>query len=656
MTDITIWRVGADPVIGYAATELERHLARISGRKAHVRACSSYDPAEDGIWLGTWDAFGGVMADPRLEGPLDDAIFIKSVAPGRLLISGGNPRSVLFAVYAYLESLGCRWVRMGKDGEVLPENAPVKLDGYDVAERASYRYRGVCIEGGVSLEHAIDMVDYMAKKRFNTYFIQFQDAYIFWSRWYDRKLLQPALSEEKAEEYTARLVDEVKRRGLALQMVGHGWSCECLGVKGGGWMTTAEKLPPEKQELLAEVGGRRDWWKGIPIATELCLSNPKAFDALVDYIVAYAEVHPEVDLLHVWMSDGWNNRCECEDCRKKLPSDWYVDVLNAVDARLSALRISTRIVFLAYADLLWAPSEARFNNPERFVIMFAPLTRLWRNSLLESPVVNEEPAPFALNRNVFPKSTAVNVHYLREWQRLFGGDGFTFDYHLLWKHSIIEPTGLFIAEILHRDILQTDQLGLQGMVNCQVQRYFFPTGIAMEVSGRAMWNKNLTFDEIKKDYFAAAFGAHGGEVRDKLEKLSGLMESDIIFGLAQTPSEAYARRLADAERLREETARLVDRCLVEGGRAEDGRLNEGVRASFRYLRRGLEFIGILLGGFRGLAAGSPEVLSKAYGAAGEYIIAHEDELHEVCDYAMWKGWLDSYAREGGKVTPGVPNV
>ena len=40
-------------------------------------------------------------------------------------LSGSNPRSVLFAVYQYLEVLGIRWVRHGKDGEYIPENVTV---------------------------------------------------------------------------------------------------------------------------------------------------------------------------------------------------------------------------------------------------------------------------------------------------------------------------------------------------------------------------------------------------------------------------------------------------------------------------------------------------------------------------------------------------
>lgn len=642
---LTLFAVGDDPVVSFAAEELAGYLERIGGGHASICNRSTYDPASAGIWLGVWDAFGAVFPAPRSSHALDDGIFLHSVGSDQLLVSGTNPRSVLFAVYAYLESLGCRWVRMGADGEILPQGVPAKLDGYSVAEYASYRYRGVCIEGGVSIEHATDMVDYMTKKRFNTYFIQFQNGYIFWSRWYDRHNEKPLLKVEQAEAYTAQLTEEIKKRGLALQMVGHSWTCECLDVPGLGWIPAGEKLPPEKQELLALVGGQRDWWRGVPINTELCLSNPRAFKTLVDYIVRYAKEHPDVDMLHIWMSDGSNNRCECDGCRQKLPSDWYVDVLNAIDAGLSKEGLSTKLVFLIYVDLLWAPEEAKLENPDRFVLMFAPISRNYRQGLLEGTMSpsTEEPRPFELNRNAFPRSTAVNVHYLKEWQKNFAGDAFTFDYHLLWKPSIIEPTGLFIAEILYRDIVDTERLGLQGIVNCQVQRYFFPTGVAMEVSGRAMWDKSKPLAQIRREYFAAAFADAGAQVQEKMEKLSLLMDSDLPFTLQPTPDEAYQGDLRQAEEVLSELKSLTAQHL-----ASASAMPAGVQASWEYLRHGIAFMEIILKGLQGLAAGRYHDLAVAYRAAADYVMRYEDELHEVCDSVQWKTWLDRYAQEADK--------
>ena len=674
MQHVTLYTVGKDPVVDYAAGELAKYLRRISGAEVAREAADAFVPGKTGIWLGTDEHFPnslgagpaqgtghgtqtrGTQPGPERPGdaqsgrhPLDDAVRIKSVSPGQLVITGPNPRSVLFSVYAYLESLGCRWVRMGQDGEVLPESAAIRLDGYDVDETPSYRYRGICIEGGVSIEHATQIVDYMAKKRFNTYFIQFQNAYIFWSRWYDRKSETHQLAIEDADRYTVVLAQEVKKRGLSLQAVGHGWTCESLGVRGLGWIKTNEELPPEKRVLLAQVNGVRDWWRGVPIDTELCLSNPVAFETLVSYIVEYARSHQEVDILHLWMSDGWNNRCECEGCTAKRPSDWYVDVLNEVDARLTKENIATRIVFLVYADLLWAPTKERIRNPERFIIMFAPLTRLYRNALNEQPRTDEQPTPYTVNKNQFPKSTAVNVAYLRDWQKMFRGDGFIFDYHFLWKHSILEPTGLYIAKIHAKDIAAIEELDLHGMVNCQVQRYFFPTGFAMETSARMLWNKAADFEALKREYFGAAFGEFGPGVLGLLERLSALFDSDAVFGLEPVPSAEYHRRLQEASPVLDELKALIARAAAHAG------LSPAVKASFRYLELAAQFMSIFHEGLVAFAGeGDRAALAQSYERAGEFLVANEEELHEVCDCAMWRQWMNGYAAQLRKEAAAQP--
>lgn len=700
---MNIYCIGSDPVVRHGAEELRRYAAKIAGAELNVVDVERYRSADGagsdpnggdthsaGIWIGTREQFGDVFADPGLTHPLDDGFYIRSVgrpagpvtggATGgpRLLLAGVNPRSVLFAVYAYLESLGCRWVRMGQDGDVLPSGVELKLDGYDVAEFPDYRHRGICIEGGVSLEHTFDLVEYMVKQRFNTYFIQFQHAYIFWSRWYDRLGTANTMPMSDAETYTARLAERIKARGLALQMVGHGWTCESIGQPGLGWINTEMNLPAEKQELIALVNGERTWWKGVPIDTELCMSNLVAFRGLVDYIVGYTKDHPGTDLLHVWLSDGWNNRCECDCCAVKRPSDWYVDLLNELDVQLDAAGLDTKIVFLAYADLLWAPETSRLRNQDRFILMFAPLTRTWRTTLLgsddgiltgadwardvanaeqeadgDAPITDvqgglsdptraagERPTPFRLNKNTFPTSTSVNVHYFHEWQRQFSGDSFAFDYHLLWKHSIVEPTGLKIAKVLHEDIQQIGKLNLNGLVNCQVQRYFFPTGLAMDVTAKTLWDKELSFAAIARDHFEAAFGKHGPTVQRHLERLSDLLDADVLFTTNPAPDPEYEQRVDEAAPELEQLSAYVEAALTE----EDG-LSPAVAASLRYLDHAIRFTEVLLPGFRGIARGDTAALSLAYRAAADYVVEHEPDLHTVVDNRMWANWLETYASD-----------
>ena len=117
--------------------------------------------------------------------------------------------------------------------------------------------------------------------------------------------------------------------------MGHGWTCEAIGIEEKGWDKQAIPVSDEQKELMALVHGKRDLFQGVALLTELCYSTPRVFNAVVDQVVEYALGHPEVDVLHFWLSDGANNHCECQKCQKTSPSDWYARLVNAVLKRLA---------------------------------------------------------------------------------------------------------------------------------------------------------------------------------------------------------------------------------------------------------------------------------------------------------------------------------
>ena len=75
------------------------------------------------------------------------------------------------------------------------------------------------------------------------------------------------------------------------------------------------------------------------------------------YVVEYAKNHSNSDYLHVWLADSNRNHCECEECRKMRPSDWYLMVMNRIDELLTEEGLDTRIVFIAYVDTLFPPKR-----------------------------------------------------------------------------------------------------------------------------------------------------------------------------------------------------------------------------------------------------------------------------------------------------------
>ncbi len=223
-----------------------------------------------------------------------------------------------------------------------------------------------------------------------------------------------------------------------------------------------------------------------------------------------------MDTLHFWLADGSNNHCECEECRKKRPSDWYIRMLNELDARMTEEGVSTRVVFLIYVDLLWEPAEERLEYPERFILMFAPITRRYGQCYGECLRFEGEIPEYQRNQLAMPQSLEQNLEHLRRWQKKFAGDSFDYDYHMMWAH-VLDPGYEKCAKNVFQDMKDLHKVGLEGMMSCQVQRCFFPTALPFVMMAAALWNEQALA------YYQAAFGEDGALVHCYLGELSELM-------------------------------------------------------------------------------------------------------------------------------------
>lgn len=624
MQNPVLYFIGHEPVVEFSARELKKYLRKATGKTYPIRRAKSYEPSTQGFWLGTYSEFPSTPA-PRSSHPFDDEVFIK-VGRKKGIISGSNPRSVLLAVYRFLCELGFRWVRPGIEGEVVPK-LPTPFRPVTIHEIPSYRHRGVCIEGAVSLQHTVDMVDWITKLGMNAYFIQFREAYNFFQRWYEHEgnlYIKPeSFSLEKARELTSSLVAEIKKRGLILHMVGHGWTCEPLGIPGTGWYQHQGTIPRRAKRLLAEVGGKRELWGGIAINTNLCYSNPEARRIITNAIVQYATEHPEVDIIHFWLADGSNNQCECPPCREDRPSDHYVRMLNELDGKLTSAGIDTRIVFLIYVDLLWHPLKEKIRNPDRFILMFAPITRSYSRSFGRKPSKVKLP-PYRRNRLKFPSDPAVNLAFLQAWREAFDGDSFDFDYHFMWDHYK-DPAQYSIADVLHQDIKNLRAIGLNGLISCQVQRAFFPTGYPMTVLARSLWDTGVDLDEVAEDYFDSAFGRRGREVRSYLKTLSEFFNPKLLRGEGTEHQKRSApKKLAQIPSIIGDFLPLLS----------DGE-SRPVQASFKYLRRHAKFARLTAEALYELNSGNPEGAREKAEELAERVRRAEPSIHRALDVCLF---------------------
>lgn len=615
------------PAVCLAAEELKTYLPKIDpAAEAAILRADDKNQVAGGIHVGVSEHCRNAVDNPEL----DDAIRI-DVTAGNGTIEGSNPRSVLIAAYRFLQEAGCRWIRPGEDGEKI---FPNRLDALTVRleEKASYRHRGICIEGACSYQHVRQMIEWMPKAGLNSYFHQFMVPHTFFDQWYSHRSnpeMEP--QETSVEEISAMVestVDEIKKRGMLLHRVGHGWTCEPFGIPGLGWDPKEYNLSPEEAAPFALVNGTRGIWHGIPLNTNLCYSNPEVRRRVTEAVVSYAQKHPQVDYLHIWLADEANNHCECEECRNTLPSDFYVQLLNEIDSALEEANLNTRIVFLNYMDLLWAPASQKLSNETRFSMMFAPISRTYSETFLGGSKAGPgQTASYVRNRLELPTKVEDNLAYLRDWQAGFTGDSFIYDYHMLWDWNF-DLGGYRSAQVLFEDMKGLYKLGLNGMMSCQMQRVSFPTGLGLTAMANALWNREAKFETVVSQYHRDVFGDKAEFMTAYFQKLSELFCPPYL----RLEEELVNPRRADGYRALisylEETKPVLQQAAECAGSHCD-------RTTWKYILYHAEVCLLLANTLKEMAEGNREKTEELWQKVLAYANRIEPEVHSVWDVSYF---------------------
>ena len=529
---IRLGQLGESQVVSFAVAELEKHLRLVDPELiVDILICDAPgDDYGDVIWVGRHD--GLKVEIPKVEDPLFDDAIVISVENGAGYITGSNDGSVLLAAYRFLKCLGCNWIRPGKDGLRVKQH-PLDNISVSCTEVPSYRHRGVCIEGAVAQQHVLDMIDYLPKLGMNEYKIQFRLPATFFENWYSHKNNSLAEPKEKISHavlagFLRTIEREISRRGLRYHKIGHGWTCRAIGMDDTGWHRDAvHVIPEETRHLMAMIGGVRGLKNNSPMDTQLCYSNPEARQKMVDAVTDYAKNNRYVDILHVWDADNLYNHCECENCITKRPVDWFLMFLNELDQRLTEEGLDVRIAFVVSRDKLWAPLYEKLQNQDRFVMMYAPITRTFDHHYGQCVEGTGETTEFVRNQNTYPRKLEDNCAYLRQWKKIVHTDSFLFDYHLMWAH-VNDPGYERISRQLYDDMRNLDVIDVNGMLSCQVTRCSFPTDLPMQVMAATLWDKHCDYDAVSDAYYESAFGPDGGLVR---KYLSAISEKFVILPL-----------------------------------------------------------------------------------------------------------------------------
>ena len=507
---LTINKKRAHITIDFAASEMKKYLRMMMPESGAVEINLAPD-ASNGFRLGLMEDFGLDTSSVESQ-ELDDLIYIDTDEDGGI-IAGNNPRSVLLAVYEFFRQNGCRWIMPGVDGEYIPlhDIKPVKY-----SHAPSCRYRGWGTSTAQFQPSMLEMIDFTPKVGMNLCMIEFTIPHAYYNSYYshayNRKNRPPeTVTAETVLQWKRACECEMEIRGLQFHDVGHGFVVDAFGELPSGTShevakikRLTDKVIPEKNfSFLAKLNGERKLFNDLSVYTQFCMSNPEGRKRFTDSVADYAELHTNVDFLHVWLADGSFNHCECDECVKQTPCDWYIQLMNEIDNELTKRNLKTRIVFIAYTDTMWPPRVKRIINPDRFTLCFAPITRTYSRTHTAStlPKVTE----FVLNKSVRATDLDEHLSYLEEWKKIWGGSVVGFEYHS-WSAHVYDLSGLAIAERVNEDIKEYKKFGVNGLIEDGSQRHFTPHGLVVYSYARTMFDCSLSYGEIAKEYFKAAFG------------------------------------------------------------------------------------------------------------------------------------------------------
>ena len=468
-----------------------------------------------------------MLIDPEIDVKMSDDRYIIEITDGIGFIKGSNSRSILLGVYTYLKHLGCRFLRPGELGEIVPKS---DLSGTcSIDFKAFYPYRVEVIEGAIDEVISKEVISWLPKAGYNGYYIQYVTPYTFLKRWYLRELnpyKQPEeFSYDDATEVISSIENFAAKLGLQLWEIGHGFMFYPFGMNYGPEWTN--KLSEEAKPYVALTNGKREIHGGSVNYTNLCYTDPVVKQKIAEFFVDYMHKHPHCDVIDISLADGMRNNCTCERCMKKSVSDIYADMLNDIDAALTENNIDVKIKLCVYVDTRWAPETVKLKNPARYINSVAAMRKYGQTYITEK---FEDELP-KHDRTTYQSLSGFeySLRFMDDWQKLGDFPRVVWDYHMYASHYYDIASYMEYSDYMAVDARSLKNINAKGILNCKTQRSFMPTSLPIYSFAEMLLNPDADYEAVKDDYFQSAFGKLAKETEEYLTEMGRLINAKLMI-------------------------------------------------------------------------------------------------------------------------------
>lgn len=501
------------PAESLAASELAHYLQALSGAPFQTLA-NDIDPLPHTISLKLDPSKNQPEALPlQWQGsPADqirneDAFSLRATPDGNILLRASHPRGLLHATYALLTHLGCRFLAPQFDhyhntAEFIPTNPTLLLPSdLNLSSRPTLAYRKLYVEEGLSHDEPTlrRLVEWMPKVGYNVLVIptDYQNhGRVKWDNW------------------RAALTPDLQRRGLIIEVGGHGYQ-NFLSAQMPDPNATGKTLFDIHPDWFAvDASGKRHPEPNWVFNT----ANPDAVRFMTDRLAAYVRDRPEIQIFDLWPPDGERWDESPAGLAQGTPTDRMVLLTNQVRTQLAKVRPDLRLECIAYARYTTPPTN---QGPDPSVLVdFCPINQSFEASL--SDPTNPRNAAYARD--------------LAAWRQAFTGDLSLYSYYrkYAWLSLPVQ-----LPHYLQAELRYFSNLPLQGVSTYSEPADWFTYELNHYTLARLAWNPEADVDALITDFTAARYASAAEPARQALLALEDTVRThgSIPFTQLKSPDQ-----------------------------------------------------------------------------------------------------------------------